>query len=201
MSDPKFVGRGHRGRKMPPEQRARVAEGVRRWHREMSDERRQSWLASVSISQMRFPGDTRRRGYKSIFTPGHEDMSTEAGLQKMRATKRGLPSVKRHMAQIAAEQPELIRNALLRELDGPRAAQVLMLFAAYLDGKPGEAGARGGTDRYDPKLATMSTAELAAEAEKLATTLRAMADDEHERLQVIDVTPIETNDENDEVLL
>jgi hypothetical protein len=201
MSDPNFVGRGHRGRKMPAEQRERVAEGVRRWHAQMSDEKRQAWLAGVSLSQMRFPGDTRRRGYKSIFTPGHEDMSTEAGLQKMRATKRGMPSVKRHMAQIAAEQPELIRNALLRELDGPRAAQVLMLFAAYLDGKPGDGGSSGSSSKYNAELAAMSTSELAAEAERLAATLRAMADDEREKLPVIDVTPIESNDEPDEVVL
>ncbi|MBS1819291.1 MAG: hypothetical protein JSU08_15255 [Acidobacteria bacterium] len=201
MSDPKFVGRGHRGRKMPPEQRERVAEGVRRWHREMSDEQRQSWLAGVSLSQMRFPGDTRLRGYKTTFVRGHPDMSTQAGLEKMRATKRGLPSVKRHMAQIAADHPELIRNALLRELDGPRAAQVLMLFAAYLDGKPGDGSSESPT-RYDPKLAAMSTLELAAEAEKLAATLRAMADAEREKLPVIDVTPIESTDTDpDEVLL
>lgn len=201
MSDETFVGRGHKGRKMPPEQRARVAEGVRRWHQQMSDEQRQSWLASVSLSQMRFPGDTRRRGYKSIFVKGHEDMSTSSGLERARATKRGLPSVKRHMADIAERHPDLIRAALLRELEGPRAAQILMLFAAYLDGKPGDGDSRGSSSKYDRELAAMSTSELAQEAERTAAALRAMADDEQERQMVIDVTPIEQTDTDDEVVL
>jgi hypothetical protein len=149
---------------------------------------------------MRFHGDTRRRGYKSIFTPGHKDMSTESGIERARATNRGLPSIKRHMADIAREHPDLIRNALLRELDGPRAPQILMLFSAYLDGKPGDSSSGGSRSGYDPKLAAMSTSELAEEAEKLAAQLRSMADDERDRLPVIDVTPLPAADD-DEVLL
>src|SRR3546814_8034919 len=42
------------------------------------------------------------------------------------------------LADIAREHPELIRAALLRELEGPRAPMILAMFAAYLDGRPTE---------------------------------------------------------------
>lgn len=168
----------------------------------MSPEERESYIAKLRAAQPAGLVIDRRITKRTPFTKGHPPMHKPEGIERMRRTQRGLPSVKRHLADIARDHPELIRNALLRELEGPRAPQILLLFASYLDGRPGDGDSRGSRSGYDPKLAAMSAEELAAEAEKLAAQLRAMADDEQERQTVIDVTAtaVEQTDD-DEVLL
>jgi hypothetical protein len=134
--NPKFVGRGHKGRRMPPEQRARVSEGLRRWHASMTPEEHEAYAQAQRDAHLPGMWTQNRRCVVTPFVKGHPDMSTEQGIEKMRDSKLARPSIKRHMVDIARDQPELIRETILRELAGPRAPAILLMFAAYLDGKP-----------------------------------------------------------------
>jgi hypothetical protein len=77
------------------------------------------------------------------------------------------------MVEIAREHPDMIRAALMRELEGPRAPAVLLMFAAYLDGKPGEAEAA--TAAHEPWVAWLTDEELAVVATYIEAAQRRMA--------------------------
>jgi hypothetical protein len=136
--NPNFVGRGHKGRSFPPEQRARVSEGLRLWHACMTDDERETYAQKQCDAHLPGMWTPNRHRVVTPFVKGHSDMSTPEGIRAMQDGKLARPSIKRHMVDIARDQPELIRDAILRELAGPRAPAMLLMFAAYLDGKPGE---------------------------------------------------------------
>jgi hypothetical protein len=82
------IGRGHRGRKMPETQRARVAEGVRRWHASKTPEEREAFVSAQKAAQPKGLTLDRRLTKRTPFTRGHRDMSTPEGIAKMTRTKR-----------------------------------------------------------------------------------------------------------------
>jgi hypothetical protein len=196
-----------KGRPHSAEHRARTAEGVRQWHASMTPEQREAYAAKQRAAQPKGLTLDKRINKRTPFMKGHPDMSTPEGITRMTQTKRLerlLVDDAVKAAQIVASE-ERIQKLIDDVMNGPSSvalAAYVKLGELQLKRREAEESKRG-SFRYDPKLAAMSLSELAAEAETLAATLRAMADDEERaRLPVIDVTPTPvSDDEPDEVLL
>src|SRR4051812_44472673 len=113
---------------MPPEQRARVSEGMRRWHASMTDEEREDYAVAQQLAHM--PGMWAQNRHRVVtpFVKGHPDMSTPDGITKMQHTKAHMRSVAQMIIDaITKRGPEGVEEIIERELAGPRALFALKL--------------------------------------------------------------------------
>ena len=106
-------------------------------------------------------------------------------------------SIKRIMKDLATTEPELFRDAIIAGLlaPPPRSFPYIALAAAYLDGKPVDAGTHRELDTSLPiDLSSLSREQLGERAEKLVRMLKA-SDEVIDATIVDDLTPEQLQEE------